>query len=808
MPEHRHKNGSGASELPAAFRCFISYEHQEGANYAIGLAAFLRREGVDVFLALDSIRPGARWADVIQNQIQHANCLILIGTRSAFQSDSVTSELQYFYRGLRRREGRILPILFRGRAGYDDIPPFLRDIKWLEEDRATLRDGPSQSALNELSGAINRLRASLSVAPERTTPIRPKEKRPLNEGKMILVGRGEVGKTSLVRRLATDEFRGDESKTQGIRITEWRLNSGPGSLRLNVWDFGGQEIMHATHQFFLTERSLYILVLNGREGGEDVDAEYWLKHIESFGGDSPVIIVQNKIAQHPFELNYRGLRGRYPQIRGFTKTDCKDGVGIEDLRELIQGVAGDMPEIRMQFPTDWFAVKDQLALMDDDFVGFTRFREICESQGILDESDRDTLCWVLHCLGIALNYSDDPRLRETSVLKPEWVTQGIYKILNARKVAQRRGELKLRDLKRILPRDRYPVEKHLFLMELMRKFSLCFAFPEEMDRFLIPELLGKEEPLETVAFPADDCLNFEYIYGVLPEGLMPRFIVRSHTLSQSQERWRFGVILAYESCKALVTAVAAERRVVVRIKGGDGAARRRLLAIVRYDIDKINREFKDRLDAQPKVPLTEFPAFSVDYHKLVAFERQGVTEFPEFIGEQVVTVNVNELLNGVDLESQREEVVQLMAKAKSLFFSYSHKDEALRDELETHLKLLQRQGFVSTWHDRKILPGTEWDHEIDQHLERARIILLLISADFIASDYCWETEVKRAMERHQAGQAAVVPVILRSCDWRGAPFAKLQGLPNEMKPVKSWEDRDAAWTDVASGIREIAARSE
>ena len=101
------------------------------------------------------------------------------------------------------------------------------------------------------------------------------------------------------------------------------MRAGADEVRFNIWDFGGQEIMHATHQFFLTQRSLYLLALNGREGGEDYDAEYWLKLIESFAGDSPVIVVLNKIDQHPFDLNYRGLQAKYPQIRGFVKTDCR-----------------------------------------------------------------------------------------------------------------------------------------------------------------------------------------------------------------------------------------------------------------------------------------------------------------------------------------------------------------------------------------------------------------------------------------------------------------------------------------------------
>jgi internalin A len=139
-----------------------------------------------------------------------------------------------------------------------------------------------------------------------------------------------------------------------------------------------------------------------------------------------------------------------------------------------------------------------------------------------------------------------------------------------------------------------------------------------------------------------------------------------------------------------------------------------------------------------------------------------------------------------------------------VFFSYSQKDETLRDELETHLKLLQRQGLISVWHDRKILPGEEWDGEIDRHLEAAKIILLLISADFIATDYCWGKEVMVAIERHQKKTATVIPIILRTCDWKDAPFAKLQGLPSKLKAVTAWSDRDEAWTNVASGIRAVA----
>jgi|APLak6261659701_1056019.scaffolds.fasta_scaffold00303_1 hypothetical protein len=147
-------------------------------------------------------------------------------------------------------------------------------------------------------------------------------------------------------------------------------------------------------------------------------------------------------------------------------------------------------------------------------------------------------------------------------------------------------------------------------------------------------------------------------------------------------------------------------------------------------------------------------------------------------------------------------------KTISLFYSYSHVDETLRDELEKHLKLLQRQQVIDTWHDRKIISGTEWDKVINKNLDTADIILLLVSADFLASDYCWDIEIQRAMQRHEEKTAVVIPVLLRPCDTGNANFMKLQGLPKNFKPVMTWTNQDEAFTHIAKGIRTAAEKSE
>lgn len=142
----------------------------------------------------------------------------------------------------------------------------------------------------------------------------------------------------------------------------------------------------------------------------------------------------------------------------------------------------------------------------------------------------------------------------------------------------------------------------------------------------------------------------------------------------------------------------------------------------------------------------------------------------------------------------------------TVFFSYSHADEALRDQLEKQLAMLKRQGVIETWHDRRIGAGQEIDKAIDERISTDEIILLLVSPDFIASDYCYDIEMKRAIERHDEGSAIVIPVILRACDWHPAPFGKLNASPRDGKPITQWPDKDEAFLQVAQAVRKAAER--
>ena len=186
--------------------------------------------------------------------------------------------------------------------------------------------------------------------------------RPLLELKLLLVGRGKAGKTTLVKQLAGEEPKENESETHSISIRELSFKCSRGQVRTRAWDFGGQEILHSTHQFFLTERSLYLLVLEYRTGSAQRDAEYWLKLIETEGNKSPVIIILNYSHEHLWQVDRVKLRRKYPFIVDFVSTDALYGDGIEELRHVIlKTIDEQMQDVWLPFPERWRRIKDAVA---------------------------------------------------------------------------------------------------------------------------------------------------------------------------------------------------------------------------------------------------------------------------------------------------------------------------------------------------------------------------------------------------------------------------------------------------------------
>ncbi|MEG3927152.1 leucine-rich repeat domain-containing protein [Microcoleus sp. T3_D1] len=480
--------------------------------------------------------------------------------------------------------------------------------------------------------------------------LRSGEVRPLNEAKVLLVGQGSVGKTSLINRLTHNQYNPNEPQTDGLNITNWQITVNTKPVKLNVWDFGGQEIYHATHQFFLTKRSLYLLVCNCRTSEDENRLEYWLKLIESFGDASPVILVGNKCDEQPLDLNRKALRDKYPNIKAIIETSCESGTGIDELRSAIHTEISELKEVYDLLPLSWFQVKQRLENLDKDFISISEYASICGKENIWEETDKTQLLELLHNLGIVLNFREHPILQSTNILNPHWVTEGIYALLSddALKV-KTKGILSYADLSRILDSNKYPRHRYHCLTELMEEFELCFPVSHCRARtFLIPGILPKEEPENTEL--EGETLEFQYHYRILPDSILSRFIVLMHEKIHNCTHWRTGVMLEYtEGAEvyniARIKSDPEDEKIFIAVSGRE-STRRSFLSMIRDTFTKIHNSFAN-LEISQWVPVPGYPdAEPLDYEELLGLEEMG--ENTVRVGKLKLKLDLRQLLDGYE----------------------------------------------------------------------------------------------------------------------------------------------------------------
>ena len=476
-----------------------------------------------------------------------------------------------------------------------------------------------------------------------------KEANCLREVKLLLVGEGAVGKTQVANLLTERAFESDSRRTEGIAIEKLPIDlAGVGSVQLNLWDFGGQEIMHATHRFFLSERSLYLFVWDSRHEDRYGLADYWLKMIAAYGGGSPVLVVLNKSDLGHQELDRNELRRRYPQIRGFVRLSCKTGEGLGELRAAIHTCLAEMKHLETPLSENWLAVKKELEGYDSPYLKFEEYETICARHG-LDEKSREALIRFLHDLGAMLCFRDDWMLGNEPVLRPEWATDGVYRLLNAPQLEEN-AILETEMLHAILPN--YEPEKRLFILGLMAKFELCYRIGESSQR-LIPERLPRQTPL--LDLPDTEPLSFGYRYEFLPQGLIPRFIVKANELLDGGAKWRSGAVLNQGEALVLVRAVLDEKRLSLKAYGPLGEARQ-LLAKARGFLEDIHKSFRF-LKVQKRAGVRGQPGLEVDYKHVWRLKKRGLAEFLPEGGEELVAVD--DLLADFGKESLAEEALPL-----------------------------------------------------------------------------------------------------------------------------------------------------
>ncbi|MCT2581872.1 leucine-rich repeat domain-containing protein [Actinophytocola gossypii] len=391
--------------------------------------------------------------------------------------------------------------------------------------------------------------------------------------KLLVVGEGGVGKTSAVRALAGDPHDPDEPSTHGLMVKELTVphpDHPDVHMRLSAWDFGGQQIYHATHQFFLTNRSLFLLLWNSRLGWEQGKLRYWLDIIAARAPASPVVLVATHLTDRPVDLPLSELRQEYPNIVDSLALDNATRAGVDALGARLAECAARLPLMGSQWPVSWLAAADAVRGAEENHVTPDRMWELMAGAGVRDPDQQRYLAVALHELGDILYYSDDPELSQIVVLRPEWVNDHISRVLDSDRVAAGHGLLTRRHLDELWSGLDRGLRDHF--LGMMDKYDLSYRIEggRTGDVSLVVERLQWDPPDYQPEWDEigrrDNTREIRVLYrlNTMPPGIPTWFIARSHRFSRAMH-WRTGALLGHGDGQHLALVRANRHRNTVEL---------------------------------------------------------------------------------------------------------------------------------------------------------------------------------------------------------------------------------------------------
>jgi internalin A len=618
----------------------------------------------------------------------------------------------------------------------------------------------------------------------------------LAEAKLLIVGEAGAGKTSLAKKILDPNYVLDaaEDSTEGINVLAWqfpasiRVHDENGEhliqrdFRVNIWDFGGQEIYHSTHQFFLTKRSVYALVTDERK--EDTDFEYWLEVVNLLSEGSPLVIVQNRKQGRQQGIDFGALRQRYPNLCGTLALDLADNSGLEAAVAKIRQELQQLPHIGASLPKTWRDVRLALEADPRNHIPAAEFFEVCQSNGFTNHGDMLQLGGYLHDLGICLFFQDDPLLAKTVILKPEWGTGAVYRVLDDPEIARCLGVFHPDDLKRIWS-DAVYESMRAELLQLMVKFGLCFRVPGS-DTYIAPQLLAPSQP--TYHWDETDNLVLTYEYEVMPKGIVRRLIVALHDLIAPSDDclWRNGVIFEYDASRAEVIEQYRRRMLSVRIRGGDP---RVLLGVIDHALAVIHRSYPGIKVEQvmpcncPRCSTSSEPStFAVS--ELLDFARTGdeiqcrasrkLLDPVKLLNALVVDVSALQPVAEPPAAVRHDAPIK-----KEVFISYKWGGarEALVDEIQS---TMEERGVLVT-RDKDEVRYRDSIQEFMQRLGAGKCVILILDRDYLQSKNCMLELTEIASRPEFASH--VYPIVM--------PDARIFDPVGRLGYVKFWEDQRA-----------------
>ncbi len=629
----------------------------------------------------------------------------------------------------------------------------------------------------------------------------------LYEAKLIIVGEGGAGKTTLAKKIQDNKYtlQQDENTTEGIDVIQWKflLDNNNKEFQVNIWDFGGQEIYHATHQFFLTKRSLYALVADTRK--EDTDFYYWLNVVELLSGNSPLLIIKNEKQERKREINERELRREFTNFKETLTTNLATDRGLPEILNKIKHYITNLPHVGIELPKTWVKVREALEGDSREYISLEEYLNICQKHGFTKQEDKLQLSDYLHDLGVCLHFQDDDFLIKTVILKPTWGTDAVYKVLDNPQVIEKLGQFDRNDLANIWHEDKY-ADMRPELLRLMMKFKLSYEIPSRPGIYIAPQLLSVNQP----DFNWDESNNLilRYKYDFMPKGILTRFIVEMHSdIEQQTLVWKTGVVLAKYGSRAEVIEHYNQREIQVRVAG---KRKKELLVVINNELEKIHNSY-ERLQYQTLVPCnckscndSQSPHF---YNRDVLYKSLEVLNYQIQCQNSFRMVDVQRLIDDVLLTSQKSQTPMSQPITRDqVFISYSHKDKKWFNDLKIHLEPLIREKNLNLWDDTQIKPGDVWEDEIQAALASAKVAVLLVSPNFLASKFISQNELPPLLEAAKAEGVKILWIPLCASNYKVTAIEKYQAAHPTDSPLNTIRGgkRDKAWVDICEQINKAA----
>ncbi|BAY24777.1 Miro domain-containing protein [Calothrix sp. NIES-2100] len=655
------------------------------------------------------------------------------------------------------------------------------------------------------------------------------ESEDLYEAKFLIVGEGGAGKTSLANKIQNEtyELQPDEKSTEGIEVFRWDFRQPNGKdFRVNIWDFGGQEIYHQTHQFFLTKRSVYALVADTRK--ENTDFYWWLKVVELLSDNSPVLIIKNEKQDRQCEVNERELRGEFTNLEKVLATNLATNRGLPEIKQAIQDYISKLKHVGTPLPKLWVKVRSALENDSRNYIESHEYEKLCRDHKLTDRKDMLVLSGYLHDLGVCLHFQDDSTLKNYVILKPEWGTTAVYKVLDNENVVKNLGCFTQDNLKDIWKDDEY-ADMRDELLQLMMRFKLCYPIPNNPSNYIAPQLLDINQPDYT--WEKSNNLILRYKYEFMPKGIITRFIVETHPWIEQQKLvWRSGVVLNKDQTRAEVIENYNLKEIKIRVTGN---RKKELLAVVTHELEKIHKSF-ERLQYNTLVPCNcqscEGSTTPYSYPLENLYKRLKAGRYQIQCENSYQMVDVRSLIDDVnlqpleanskpnvqvdqlqrELDNQRKELLtnpeekrrmnrSLQTEVdKEIFISYAWGGES--EEFVNHLdQTLQAKG-IKIIRDKRNLGYKGLIQAFMERIGRGKCVIAVISDKYLKSPNCMFELVQVA--KNGEFYDRIFPIVLAD--------AQIYKGTERIKYIKHWENEiqalDNAMKEVGAanlqGIRE------